>query len=260
MPKLEKMGAIARKILPVIYVLDTSGSMYGTRISTVNQAMTETIEVLKDVASKNPTAEIKIGVLQFSCDAAWVTPENELVFMDDFFWNNLIAAGTTNLTSALNELFDKLSRSAFLNDDVGYKLPVIIFMSDGEPNDDSYGHALKRLEANNNWFKYATKIAIAIDDECDIDILAQVTGNKESVIQVSDMDSLKKLIKVVSATASLIGVKSRTDSDSTHDVINTVKGEMGGKAKFFDPSPSDTTLPPDDSGSDDGWGNTGDWT
>ena len=63
MPLVGETEKIARKLLPIIYVLDTSGSMEGSRIAAVNAAMNETMEVLKDVSSKNPTAELKIAVL-----------------------------------------------------------------------------------------------------------------------------------------------------------------------------------------------------
>jgi uncharacterized protein YegL len=233
MPDATDTKKIARKILPIIYVVDTSGSMTGTRISTVNQAMNETIDVLKAVSAKNPTAELKIGVLQFASGASWVTSEDELVFMDDFFWSDLSAGGVTDLGAALDELFKKLSRSAFLNGEVGYKVPVLIFMSDGGPTDD-YKSALRKISNNNDWFKVSTKICLAIDDESDVEVLQEIAGggdkNKgiESVIQVSDMETLKKLIKVVSVTASMIGAKSRTDADATHDIISAVRGEMEG--------------------------------
>jgi len=113
MPKIEDATAPARKILPIIYVIDTSGSMAGTRIAAVNQAMSETIDVLKDVSAKNPTAELKIGVLQFASGASWVTNEDELVFMDDFYWNDLTAGGITDLGAAMNELHKKMSRTSF---------------------------------------------------------------------------------------------------------------------------------------------------
>jgi len=253
---------IARKILPVIYVIDTSGSMSGTRISAVNQAMSETIDVLKEVSKKNPTAELKIGVLKFASGAEWITGEDDLVFMDDFYWSDLSAGGVTDLGSALNELFNKLSRSSLLKDDIGYKVPVIIFMSDGGPTDD-YKSALLKINNNNNWYKAATKIALAIDDGTDIDVLAEITGNTESVIQVSDMETLKKLIKVVSVTASMIGSKSRTDSDSTGDILRAVGDGMKGDAGVVI-NPSDSGVDPEptvggDSGSDDSWDTTGDW-
>ena len=264
MPKIEDGTKNARKILPIIYVIDTSGSMAGTRIAAVNQAMNETIDVLKEVSAKNPTAELKIGVLQFASGANWVTNEKQLIFMDDFYWNDLTAGGITDLGAALDELYKKMSRSAFFNEEVGYKVPVLIFMSDGGPTDD-YKSALKKISDNNKWFKVSTKICIAIDEDSDVEVLQEIAGcgdkakGRESVIQVSDMETLKKLIRVASVTASMVGAKSRTDYDSTSETVKVIKGEMeeeGGKVSIPD-EPEPTPEPPDD---DDGpWGNDGDW-
>ena len=269
MPKITEGVKIARKTLPIIYVIDTSGSMTGTRIAAVNQAMNETIEVLKEVSAKNPTAELKIGVLQFASGASWVTSEDELVFMDDFFWNDLSAGGVTDLGAALDELFKKLSRSAFFNSEVGYKVPVLIFMSDGGPTDD-YKSALRKIADNNKWFKASTKICLAIDDESDVEVLQEIAGcgdkNKgiESVIKVDNMETLKKLIKVVSVTASMIGAKSRIDTDTTHDTIKAVKDGMDGHAGVDisdapEPTPdTDSTLEPEPIDTDP-WGTGDDW-
>lgn len=260
MPDIREQETIARKLLPIIYVLDTSGSMAGDRIAAVNTAMSETMEVLKDVSNNNPTAELKIGVLQFASGAKWIT-SNGFVYMDDFYWNDLKAGGLTDLGSALDELQSKLSRSAFLNSDVGYKVPVIIFMSDGGPTDD-YEKALKKINETNKWFRASTKIAIAVGDEANVDVLQKIVGNQEAVIRVDDLESLKKLIRVVSVTASMIGSRSRTDSNSTGDIMDGVKGQMGDDIQTVDTS---TTVPdtgddpgttPDDS--DDPWGNA-DW-
>lgn len=226
MPLPGETEKIARKLLPIIYVLDTSGSMEGSRIAAVNAAMNETMEVLKDVSSKNPTAELKIAVLQFSSGPQWVT-EN-LVFMDDFYWNDLKAGGLTDFGSALNELNDKLSRAQFLTSNVGFKAPVIIFMSDGEPTDD-YESALNKIKSNNKWFQVATKIAIAVGDDANIQVLQKIAGNKEAVIKVDDLETLKKLIRVVSVTASTIGSKSKTEDDQTDKVISQIEQDMGNE-------------------------------
>ena len=241
MPDIREQETIARKLLPIIYVLDTSGSMAGDRIAAVNSAMSETMEVLKDVSNNNPTAELKIGVLQFASGASWIT-QNGFVFMDDFYWNDLKAAGLTDLGSALNELDKKLSRKEFLNSDVGYKVPVIIFMSDGGPTDD-YEKALKKILDSNKWYKAATKIAIAVGDEANIDVLQKIAGNREAVIKVDDLESLKKLIRVVSVTASMIGSRSRTDSNTTGEILDGIKGEMGNDVEM-----TNTTSSVDDKG------------
>ena len=235
MPLLGETEKIARKLLPIIYVLDTSGSMDGSRIAAVNAAINETMEVLKDVSSKNPTAELKIAVLQFSSGPQWVT-EN-LVFMEDFYWNDLKAGGLTDFGSALNELNNKLSREQFLVSEVGFKAPVIIFMSDGEPTDD-YESALNKIKSNNKWFQVATKIAIAVGDDANIQVLQKIAGNKEAVIKVDDLETLKKLIRVVSVTATMIGSKSRTEDDQTDKVISKIEQDMGDEIQV----PSDPEI------------------
>ncbi|MBR7160802.1 MAG: VWA domain-containing protein, partial [Clostridia bacterium] len=153
MPNMRDTEEVARRVLPLIYVIDTSGSMYGERIAKVNQAMLEMPRVMKDVSDSNPDAETKIGVLQFSTGAKWVTPG--LVSMDDFYWNKMEAGGTTMFAEMLNELHAKLSRSEYMKSDTGCALPVLIFMSDGEPT-DANGVWEKKLDwvtQNNKWFQ-----------------------------------------------------------------------------------------------------------
>lgn len=238
MPNINETEKMARKLLPIIYVLDTSGSMSGDRIASVNEAMHETVDVLRDVSRNNPSAELKIGVLQFDSGAQWVT-RNGLVYLEDYFWNDLVAGGMTDFGSALEELDAKLSRSGFLDSDVGYKVPVIIFMSDGYPTDD-WQSALEHANASNKWFRVATKISIAVGDSADKNVLACIAGrngqpNNEAVISVNDMESLKKLIRVVSVTASMIGSKSRTATDSQNEVLREVKREMSAEGGKIDP-------------------------
>lgn len=257
MPNTNETERVARKLLPIIYVLDTSGSMAGSRISSVNEAMHDTIDVLKEVAADNPTAELKIGVLQFSSNAKWIT-DNGFLYPDDFYWNDLPAGGLTSMGAALDELNKKLSRSAWLNSPVGYKVPVIIFMSDGEPTDD-YKKALDKLNATNKWFKASTKIGIAVDD-ANVDVLQEIVGSKEAVIQVNDNETLKKLIRVVSVTASMIGSKSRTSDDSQGKIMEVVNDEIGNKpaptpapAPDPAPTPQPTGGKASDPDTDDDW-------
>ena len=225
MPNMENTKEVARRVLPIVYVLDTSGSMIGDRIGAVNEAMSETMEVLREVSAHNPDAEIKVGVLKFATKAEWVT-RNGLVFLDDFFWNDLTAGGTTEISAALTELDKKLSRNEFLISDTGFCIPVVIFMSDGEPTDPGiWENKLEWVKNNNKWFKYATKIAIAVGDEADKNCLAKLVGSSESVVSVDDLETLKTLIKVASVTASMINSKSRTTAEGGNaaDIIKQTK-------------------------------------
>ncbi|MCD7841640.1 MAG: VWA domain-containing protein [Lachnospiraceae bacterium] len=256
--------AVARKLLPIIYVIDTSGSMIGDRIASVNEAMNDSVEVLKDVSENNPTAELKIGVMQFDSNVRWVT--NGLVFLEDYYWNDLSAGGLTSLGAALDELNEKLSRKELLSSDVGYKAPVIIFMSDGYPTDD-YIKSLKKVRDGNKWFKIATKIAIGVGDDFDKAALTDVVGNSEAVIQVNDNETLKKLIRVVSVTASMVGSKSRTDESQINEVLAEVRQEMQGEADIDIPDPVTPPAQPQPKKDPDdawdtggGWGDSSEWT
>lgn len=224
MPNIKETVEVARKILPIIYVLDVSGSMVGDKIAAVNEAMNETIEVLKDISAHNSDAEIKVGVLKFSTSAEWVT--NGLVFMEDFFWNDLEVGGTTEVATALEALDNKLSRSEFLVSDVGFCVPVIIFMSDGEPTDSGiWEEKLKWINNNNKWFEKATKIAIAIGDDADKNCLTKLVKDREAVITANDLVTLKALIKVISVKSSFVNGSTRTryDNGNATDIIKQAK-------------------------------------
>jgi len=103
-------------------------------------------------------------------------------------------------------LNDKLSRSAFMSDATGSFAPAIFLLSDGEPTDD-YKRGLNKLKQN-NWFKKAIKVAVAIGEDANTDVLADFTGNMEAVITVHTPEALKKRIQFVSVPASEIGSKS----------------------------------------------------
>ncbi len=246
-------GKIVKKVLPIIYAIDTSGSMSGDRIATVNEAMHECEEILREKAGESPDAEIKIGALKFSSGAQWVT-KSGLVSLEDFYWNDVQASGVTDLGAALKELETKLSRSAFLVSETGFCLPVIIFMSDGGPNDD-WQKALKNANANNKWFQRARKIAIAIGDDADKDVLKELVGNVEAVVQANDLETLKSLIVEVSASASMLAGQSRMAGDEANgasilvDALNNVEGETEVEQT---PVILDTDTD-SDVGSDDDW-------
>lgn len=262
MPNILETEEMARKVLPIIYVIDTSGSMKGEKIASLNEAMHETVEVLKEVSNSNPDAQIKIAALTFSSGAEWVTNKNGLEDLDDFFWNDIQAAGTTDLGAALDELNSKLSRNAFLVSDTGFCVPVIIFMSDGGPT-DSWKNKLKDMFENNKWYKGATKIAIAVGEDADIDVLAKVVGNIEAVISVTDVALLKKLIRVASVTSSMISSKSRTsaNNDTAKDIIQAAVQDLGNDAQNIQigsDNSSNSSDSSDNNSSDSGWDDS-DW-
>lgn len=68
-------GALANRPLHFFWVVDCSGSMSGDKIDTVNHAIQECIQPMRDEAAGNPNAQLFIRTLKFSSGASWVTPE-----------------------------------------------------------------------------------------------------------------------------------------------------------------------------------------
>ena len=195
---------IARRTMVLFFVVDTSGSMLGDKIGSLNDAIRETVPDLRNLSSGNPDAAIKIAALQFDTDARWLYPQP--IDSEDFQWNDLQVGGLTSLGQALNALNEKLSKTQFLQEAAGSYAPVIILLSDGGPTDD-YKYSLDNIKQN-NWFKHAIKIAIAIGNDADKNVLAEFTGNSEAVIEVHNRSALKAIIKFVSVTSSQVNSKS----------------------------------------------------
>ncbi|MCF0134161.1 MAG: VWA domain-containing protein [Blautia sp.] len=198
--------------MTLFYLVDTSGSMGGSRIGTVNAAMEECIPLLKEVAAANDDAEIKVAILQFSSGSSWVTPASGPVGLDDIIWNDLQAGGMTEFGGALLELDKKLSRNEYLNSQTGAYAPVILLLSDGGPT-DNWEVGLNKIKEN-NWFKHAIKIAIDIESGSDRSVLAQFTGNPEAILDAKDTATLKKMIHKVSVRASEFQSHSKASSDT----------------------------------------------
>ena len=244
-------GVILKKQLPIIYVIDVSGSMGGDRIACVNDAMRESIKIMKKKAVGSPDAEVKVGVMTFSNGANFIT--NGLVDLEDFFWNDLSVGGLTDLGAALKELDSKLSKNSYLKSEIGYAVPVLIFMSDGQPT-DNWEKPLEEVKKNNAWFRGAKKVCIAIGDDADLDVLGKISGNKEeAVIKSNDLDKLKSFIVAVSATSSMMGqsriIDSEGNSVESNSIVKTVLDDIGDSGlEAIDVADDDIDIVPTDNG------------
>ena len=207
MPEIGNLGSVPRRELNIFYVLDTSGSMNGNAIDTLNRAMRDTIAVLKEQAHHNGDARLKISVLQFSTECAWMQQEGP-VDAERFVWRNLEASGMTNMGRALRELDSKLSDDAFLQTLTGGLMPVIIFMTDGYPTDD-YESALAEIIENKR-FRKAVRIGFAIGGNPDVEMIARLAGSSNAVICSNDLRVFAQTLRFVSVTSSTIASRTRT--------------------------------------------------
>lgn len=226
MPSIGDLEVVPRKDLHVFFVLDTSGSMEGAKISALNHAMEESLEALKTVAKQNADARLKVSVLEFNSGCKWMTSNGPEDLEEDFEYEYLKAGGLTDIGAALKELNDKLSQKKFLGSMTGCLMPVMIFMTDGYATDD-LEKALEEIRQN-RWFRRGTKIGFALGEDPDVKMIASVVGNSEAVIKTNDLELFKRLIKFVSVTSSMLVSQSSTTQTTTtgSDIVEMAAEEI----------------------------------
>ncbi|MEV5000948.1 vWA domain-containing protein [Nocardioides sp. LML1-1-1.1] len=198
-------GALARKPLHFIFVLDVSGSMLrGGRIQALNNAITEVLPHLKDEARANPHAELLIRVLAFANEPQWVIEQPTPV--DQVHWQRLEAVprGFTELGSALQTLagaLDELdeSHSAFP--------PAIILVSDGRPTQSSgitFAEGLQSL-LNNRWGATAVRLALGVGRDADMHSMRRFIGDEDvPLLRADNPEQLVEYIVWASKAASKV--------------------------------------------------------
>lgn len=240
MGMFDDVEGIVKRQMVLFFVIDTSGSMIGTKIGAVNTAIREVLPELKDAGGSD--VDLKIACLTFSSGCEWLY--DKPISAESFQWQNATATGVTDLGEACKELSEKLSKDSFLNAPSGSVAPAIFLMSDGEPTDD-WEKGLDKLKQN-KWFKYAIKVAVAIGDDANQEILAKFTGNVEAVITVHTPEALKKWIRKVSVTSSMIGSQSQPVADGQIKSKQDAMIEQIKNTQQIDPDLSNTSTSGDD--------------
>ena len=220
-------AGVSRKSLVMFFMIDTSGSMKGTKMGELNTAMEELIPEIRRIGAAD--TEVKIAVLTFSSDVNWITQQP--VPVEEFEWSRLRADGETNMGAAFAELNNKLSRSAFMNAPSLSYAPVIFLMTDGYPSDD-YRRQIDALN-NNSWFRYGLKTALAIGNDPNDEMLELFTGDKDTIMHTSTGNELAGAIKTIAVTSAQIGSRSMTLSAYTgmetteNDVYSAKQNQLG---------------------------------
>ena len=207
--------SIPRRTMHLFFVADVSGSMRGAKIGAVNDAIRNVLPIVSEISDNNTDAEIKVAAMTFSDGCDWLY--SKPVSAADFEWTDQEALGGTDLGEAcvnLESVLHKADKGGWMSSGSGSFAPVFILLSDGGPTDD-YEYGLETLKRN-SWFKAGIKIAIAIGDDADCSVLEQFAG--ERVIRVHDIETLKKVIRVVVVTSSQVGSSSASVSANGKDV------------------------------------------
>ena len=118
------------RMLPVIILADTSGSMHGEKIDSLNRAMSEMIESFRQ--NDSVQAELNVSIITFGGSAKLIqdlTPVDEIIIPIFTAGGGTPLGGAIRLATDLIEDRERLPKNAYR--------PVIVLLTDGIPTDDA---------------------------------------------------------------------------------------------------------------------------
>jgi uncharacterized protein YegL len=203
-------GELASRPLHFIWIADGSGSMQQDgKIQALNTAIREAIPHMRKVAEDNPNAQVLVRAVRFSSGAQWHISQPTPVA--DFTWQDISADGETDMGKALALVAEQLKMPPMSDRALP---PVLVLISDGQPTDD-FDSGLKAL-MEQPWGKKAVRIAIAIGQDADNEILQKFIGHSElKPLAANSPEALVKHIKWAS-TAVLKSASSPAASGTDH--------------------------------------------
>lgn len=203
--------------LPVFLLLDTSGSMQGQKIDTVNVALKEMINTFRKI--ENPKGIVELCLITFGNEKTTVIkPLSEINSNDNYM---LRADGDTPLGQAL-DLVSEMIEDYNIVSKRSYT-PTIVLISDGNPTDyDALG---KNMDEIKNWDKMvkvhtgtrtskAVRLAMGIGGDMNVELLKAFVNNPGiPIINAMDNNTISKFFQWVT-----MSVSTRSISNNPNDV------------------------------------------
>lgn len=234
-PLTKAKEEIAKKVCPIIFILDTSKSMSMEEnggIGVLNSTMENLFPEFIAIDKNNSEANVKIAILTFNTNAKWVTDGLITPQEAQDTWKPLAADGLTSLGKAFEALNQKLfTENGFMQNAMGFFAPVLFLLSDGEPTDD-WQKGLNSLK-NNNWYKFSIRIAIGYGKEANEKVLQSFTNNVETVFKADTLIELNKIIQFTTINATQMSSRNKnakkvTDNTQKAADLFSAKGGKNG--------------------------------
>jgi len=196
-----KFTAPAAKPLPVILLLDVSGSMQGEKIRNLNAAVKDMLDTFRD--SHSGEVEIHVAIITFG---AQVTLHQPLASAANVSWRDLSASGGTPLGTAF-----KMAKAMIEDKDLvpsrAYR-PTVVLVSDGRPG-DSWKEPLKDFVGEGRSSK-CERMAMAIGADADEGVLGEfIAGAAYPLFYAENAKQLRDFFKFVTMSVT-IRTKSQT--------------------------------------------------
>ena len=183
------------KPLPVILLLDVSGSMNGEKIQTLNEAVKDMLETFRD--TENGETQIDVAIITFGTE---VKLHAALAGAGSIQWHDLSASGGTPLGTAL-----KMAKAMIEDKQVvpsrAYR-PVVVLVSDGKPT-DSWEQPLNEFSTGGRSSK-CDRMSLAIGADADKSVLGKfIEGTSYPLFCAENARQLRDFFKFVSMSVTI---------------------------------------------------------
>lgn len=196
-----KFTAPTAKPLPVILLLDSSGSMSGEKIRNLNDAVRDMLEVFQD--TENGETEIHVAIITFGAE---VNLCQALASAGGIVWRDLSAGGGTPTGTALQMAKAMIEDQAVVPSRA-YR-PTVVLVSDGRPT-DSWEDPLHAF-INEGRSAKCDRMAMAIGADADEVALGKfVAGTTNPLFYAENAKQLRDFFKFVTMSVT-IRTKSQT--------------------------------------------------
>lgn len=184
------------KALPVILLLDVSGSMSGDKIDTLYSAVNQMVEELND-ESKKQECGFKVAIFTFGAEVKLHTPYTDVKDLvgkiPPFDANGMTPLGTV-LDLAKDMVEDKTVTKGRW-----YK-PAVVLVSDGVPTDD-YEKTLRRFIDEGRSAK-CQRFSLGIGIQADFDMLNTFASQSDWCMHAENTADIVKAFKFVTMSVS----------------------------------------------------------
>lgn len=204
-----------KKKLPVVLLLDTSGSMSGEKIDSLYDATIEMIHAFVDAEVREQN--IEVAIITFGSSVELHTPYMSAKDLQTKGIKKFYADGMTPMGMALKMAKDMIEDKNITPSRV-YK-PAVVLVSDGEPNDNWESEMDKFINTGRS--QKCQRFAVAIGNDANKSVLERFTGDKSMVLLAEDAKDISEQFKIISMSVSTRAVSSNPSNvpkfDATYD-------------------------------------------
>jgi len=189
--------APAAKPLPVILLLDVSGSMNGDKINCLYDAVVEMIHTFEKEAVKETI--INVAIITFGHSVSLHTPYTPVSALAANGINSFVADGMTPMGVALTMAKDMIE-DRNTTSGKAYR-PAVVLVSDGIPTDE-WRRPLENFIGNGRSQK-CQRFAMAIGNDADRDMLRKFADDDASMFEAQNASEIASKFKKITMSVSM---------------------------------------------------------